>query len=318
MKKVLKIFGYLLLGLLVLVLGMAAYIQISPFPTYHDVPVPDIKIVPDSARLAEGARLATTICAHCHRGADGKLSGALWIDDPDFGKIWSANITQDPKVGIGRYTDGELVRVLRTGIKRDGHFAGPFMNFGNLADEDIASIIAFLRSDAPQVQPSPNRQPPATAPFVYNMVSKLFFKPEGYPKAAIVAPPPADTLAYGRFLAISKWRCFQCHSASFETINQWEPEKTPGFLAGGNPITDPQKNLVHSANITPDPETGIGSWTYEQFEQAVRFGKRPDGRQLRHQMPPFTVLTDGEVHAIYRYLQSVPPTKNAVARNFEH
>lgn len=317
MKKALKIFGYCLLGLLVLVLGMAAYIQWSPAPTYHDVPIPEVKITPDSARIAEGARIALTICAYCHRGADGKLSGDLWINDPEAGKLWSANITQHPEAGIGKYTDGELVRVLRTGVKRDGHLSGPFMTFPSMSDEDIAAVISFLRSDAPQVQPSPNRQPPADLSLIFKMLTKLIFKPDAYPEKTIVAPPPTDQLAYGRYLATAKWYCFDCHSASFETNNKVEPEKSPGYCAGGNPVADKENNIVNSANITPDPETGIGSWTLDEFGQAVRFGKRPDGKNLRHQMPPMTLLTDEEVAAIWTYLQTVPPVKNAVERNFE-
>ncbi len=316
MKKVFKILGYTLLGLLVLVLGMAAYIQLSPAPTY-DSPIPDVKITADSSHIAEGARIALTLCAYCHRGEGGKLSGNLVVNDPELGKLWSGNITQHPEAGIGTYTDGELFRLLRTGIKRDGHFAGPFMLFPLMSDDDIASVISFLRSDAPQVQPSPNRQPPAEMSFLLNMLMKVILKPLPYPSKPIVAPAPTDQLAYGRYLATGKWNCFSCHSANFETNNELEPEKSVGFFGGGNPVADKENNIVHSANITPDPEHGIGAWTQEQFAAAVRFGKRPDGRSLRHQMPPMTVLRDEEISALWTYLKSLPPSKNAVTRNFE-
>ena len=72
---------------------------------------------------------------------------------------------------------------------------------------------------------------------------------------------------------------------------------------------------MNSANITLDRETGIGAWTEAQFAEAVRFGKRPDGKALSHLMPPMSMLRDDEVSAIWAYLQTVPPLKNAVQRS---
>lgn len=313
MKKVLKIFGYLLLGLLVLILGLAAYIQWTPEPTYK-VQAPDLKITPDSARLAEGRRIVMNECAECHRGPDGKLSGDIWSNESDFGTIWSANLTQHPDAGIGRYTDGELAYLLRTGIKRDGHAAGPFMAFPLLADEDLASVIAFLRSDAPEVQPSERNKPPRELPFLGKMFFNLIYKPLPYRPEPVVAPDPSNQIAWGRYLATSKWKCSECHSASFETNNPFEPEKSAGFCGGGNLLEDKEKNTALSANITPDPETGIGAWTEAQFAEAIRFGKRPDGRALSPIMPPMTVLTDAEISALWAYLRTVPPIKNPVDR----
>lgn len=313
MKKILKVLAYIFGGLIALLLVVAAYIQFSPMPTY-DIKAPNLNITPDSALLAEGRRIVLTTCISCHRGADNTLSGHLWADHELFGKLWSANLTQHPTAGIGQYTDGELAHTLRTGIKRDGHFAGPFMVFPVMADADVAAVIAFLRSNAPEVQPSERRQPPAELSFLGKMFYKILVKPVPYPQQAIVAPPPSDKIAWGRYLATGKWECYRCHSASFETNNDVEPEKSAGFLGGGNLLEDAEHNKAVSANITPDPETGIGKWTEAQFTQAVRYGKRPDGTALNPMMPPMTVLTDAEVSALWAYLQTVPPLKNAVAR----
>jgi len=314
MKKAFKIIGYILGGLLTLVLLFAAYVQFGPMPAY-EVKAPDLKIEPDSAKIAEGRRIVLTDCAHCHRGPDGKLSGDIFMEDPAFGKIWSANITQHPDAGIGQYTDGELAHLLRTGIKRDGSFAGPWMTFPLLSDEDMHAVIAFLRTDAPEVQPSERRSRQMELSFVGKMVFKLFLpKPFDYPSRPIVAPAPSDKVAYGRYLATGKWECFRCHSASFETNNELEPEKSIGYFGGGNLVGDKDNPPVPSANITPDKETGIGSWTEEQFSNAVRFGKRPDGQPLSHVMPPFAILSDEEVSALWAYLQTVPPVKNKVER----
>lgn len=316
MKKALKIFGYLMLGLLAIVIGLAAYIQFSAIPVYPVNP-PGLTITPDSALVAEGRRIVMTDCAHCHRASDGKLSGEIWLDDPVFGTLWTGNITQHPAAGIGAYTDGELALLLRTGIKRDGHFAGPWMTFPLVSDQDLAAIIAFLRSDAPEVQAVDKPQPPADLKFIGKMFVKMFLKPvaTSYPQQSIPTPSPADTLAYGCYLATGRWECYRCHSASFETNNDFEPEKSTGYFSGGNPITTKEGLDINSANITPDRETGIGNWTLAQFTEAVRFGKRPDGRSLNPAMPPMSMLTDTEISALWAYLRTVPAIHHPVERN---
>lgn len=311
MKKALKIFGYFILGFFALLLCAAAYIQLAPMPTYKVAP-PQLNIVHDSAHIAEGRRIVLTECIECHRGPDGKPSGALWVDDPQLGKLYSANLTQHPEFGLKRYSDAELAYTLRTGIKRDGHFAGPFMLFPRLSDEDLASVIAFLRSDAPEVQPSDRPKPPAEVKFLGKLWYKLLVEPLPYPEKPIVAPSPSDKVAYGRYLATGKWSCYLCHSANFESNDLLQPEKSPGFFAGGNPIKDLEGNHAPSANITPDRATGIGAWTEAQFSEALRFGKRPDGTPINGAMPAFAMLTDAEVSAIWAYLQTVPAVNHKV------
>ena len=309
MKKVLKVLGYTLGSLLLIVLLFAAYIQFAPLPVY-EVKAPDLHIQPDSVRIAEGGRIVMTMCAECHRGDDGQLSGKLWADDAIFGKLWSANLSQHPEAGIGKYTDGELAYMIRTGVKRDGHFAGPFMAHPLMADEDVAAIIAFLRSDAPAVQPIDQRPPAPEYYFVGKLAYKLIFKPLPYPAGPIHPPPASDQIAWGKYLATSKWQCYRCHSASFETNDDLVPEKSTGFFAGGNPLADPDKVIVPSANLTPDPETGIGNWTQAQFMEAIRSRKRPDGTSVRLPMPPLTALSDAELMAIWAYLRTIPAVKS--------
>jgi mono/diheme cytochrome c family protein len=81
-------------------------------------------------------------------------------------------------------------------------------------------------------------------------------------------------------------------------------------LGGGNTLLNTEGEKVVSRNITADPETGIGTWTEEQFAQSVRFGTSPHG-PLAYPMPKYSQLSDHEVKAIFTYLQSVPKIKNA-------
>ena len=321
MKKAIKIIGIIIGAIVLVVLLGAAAINFSGIPSYDTNP-PDLKVEPDSTRIAEGKRLATLVCNQCHQGPSGKLEGKFMNDIPaEFGKVWAPNITQHPQSRLAPYSDGELAFLLRTGIKRDGKFAPPWMpKFPHLSDEDLYGVIAYLRSDARELQPSDKVQPAPVPSFLVKVLCRVAFKPLPYPEKTIEAPPMTDKVAYGRYLVNSKIDCYSCHSEDFKTMNIEEPEKSGGYLGGGNPMISPEdgKTVVRSANITMDKETGIGNWTEEQFIQAVRFGQRPDGKPMRQPMAPYSALSDEEVSAIWAYLQTAPPIRNEVERNWSN
>jgi cytochrome c1 len=234
-----------------------------------------------------------------------------------FGKAWAPNITQSPDSRLTGYSDGELAYFFRTGVKRDGGYAPPWMpKFPHLSDYDLKSVIAYLRSEQPELKGSDVVQPVCEPTFLTKFICRVAFKPLPYPAKAIEAPPIEDKVAYGRYLAVGKVDCFGCHSPSFETMNIMEPEKTPGFFSGGNPMPDREGKIIHTANLTMDKETGIGAWTEDQFVEAVRFAKHPDGKSLRDPMIPFSAMTDAEARAIWAYLQTVPVIRHPVERNW--
>ena len=308
MKKVLKVLGILIGILVILGAAGAAYIHFNGIPTY-EVKAVEIKVTPDSTMLAEGKRLATLVCNQCHMAPSGKLEGNLMADlPPQFGKAWSANITRDEQYGTGRYTDGELAYLLRTGIKRDGSYAPPWMpKFPHLSDYDLQSIIAYLRSDAPELEAVNKPQRPCEPTFFAKFLCYVAFKPLPYPTAAITAPPNEDKVAFGKYISTGKVECFGCHSPSFETMNVLEPEKTPGYFSGGNAMQNLEGETILTRNLTPDPTTGIGGWTEEQFIKAVKYGQRDGKPALRYPMVPYAAMTDEEVAAIFAYLQTIPP-----------
>ena len=130
--------------------------------------------------------------------------------------------------------------------------------------------------------------------------------------AAEVAPaaeaPPADPLVeQGRYLALAG-NCATCH-----TRHGGEP------YAGGLPFKTPYAFLgtLHSTNITPDPETGIGSWTEAQFIRAMHSGVAADGSRLFPAFPytSFTLASEDDVKAIYAFLKTVPAVRYAPPRN---
>jgi cytochrome c2 len=182
------------------------------------------------------------------------------------------------------------------------------------SDDDIESIVAFLRSDDPLVAPAAQDPPGFTRPsFLTKVLTHTVFKPLPYPKTRVAMPSPSDRVAYGRYLSDS-FGCFGCHSADFKTMNDLEPEKTKGFYGGGNPLLDQRGETIHTANLTPDETTGIGRWSEADFDRALRFGVRPDRTVLLYPMVPMPEFTRDETAALYAYLRTVPKIANAVPR----
>jgi len=115
----------------------------------------------------------------------------------------------------------------------------------------------------------------------------------------------------GKYLVNTVAACGNCHNPR-DAKGQYIEDKT---LAGGARIPLPQAT-VFGPNITPDPETGIGSWTDEQVVAAIREGVRPDNSIIGPPMPieMYRHLSDEDVRAIVAYLRTVPAVKNEVPR----
>ena len=308
MKRALKALGYAVGAVVVLVGGFVAYCAIDGIP-HFDKPVVDIKVEVTPERVARGKKLVSLLCAECHKDpTTGKLTGKRMDDaPPEFGELHSRNITRSKEHGIGSWTDGELIALLRTGIARDGRYTPVWMaKLPHMADEDVASIVAFLRSDDPLVQPSEVPSVPCKVTLLSKILCHTVFRPLPLPTHVQTAPAKTDKVAYGRYLVTDALECYACHSADFKTMNVDEPEKSPGFLGGDNALIGLSHEKIYSANITPDPKTGIGTWTEAQLERALRDGIRPDNTLVRYPMEPMRDLDDDDVAAIYAYLMQVP------------
>jgi mono/diheme cytochrome c family protein len=314
MKKLVKWLGIAFAAVVAVVAAVAAYIAVAPIPHYPVVRVDfPVEITPD--RVARGKRTVEMLCAGCHMDSStGGLTGKNMLDVPaQFGAAWSRNITAHPVNGIGSWTNGEIAYLLRTGIARDGRYTPPWMvKLPNLSDEDLRDIIAFLRSDDPLVQPRNVANHDSQPSFLTKLLCRVAFKPFPYPTQEIETPSPSDPVAYGRYLVDAKLQCYGCHSTDFQTNDDLYPEKSVGYLGGGNAMPDLGGKIVYTANLTPDDETGIGRWTGDDFRRALKDGIRPDNRPLRYPMVPYRPLADEEMDAIFAYLRTVPAIRKKV------
>ena len=319
MKKLVRAFGYLVLIVLLLVLAFAGFLQIRGIPKYtiEHVDFPQVQSTPE--RIELGGKIASVQCAVCHRGSDGKLSGRLLHEmPPEFGEIHSANITQSKEHGIGKWTDEQIAYLLRTGCKPNGQFIPIYMpKFPHLSDEDLKSIISFLHSDKPVVQASELADVPSKPSLLVKFLCMVAFKKIPYPTAPIIAPDSNNAGDYGKYLVTGRYDCYPCHSKDFKTCNMQFPEKSEGFMGGGNSLITLEGKVRFSANLTRDSKTGIGNWTLQDFEKAMHEQKSKDGHALREPMLPYNTLTDVEVKSIWAYIQSIPSIENKVDRKWD-
>ncbi|GJQ20992.1 MAG: alcohol dehydrogenase [Bacteroidia bacterium] len=317
-RRLLWIAGSLVAVILVAIIAVVLYVH-SAWDTPHDRPVVSLKASTDPLAVARGEYLFKYghACWGCHSpkpDAAVPPSGGRAFDlrsvGPGFGIFYARNITPDPETGIGAWSDGEIVRALREGLSRDGTVLFPIMPieaFHGLSDEDALAIVSYLRS-LPPIRNAPSRSELSFATkalYTFGIIG-----PAPAITEPIVAPPRGKTVEYGRYLANYATGCMDCHTprnledGSFyrdslfagSTIRFGEDEARPHVMA-------------YATNITPDPETGIGKWTEEQFLEAVRAGMRPDGTVLSTHMPYgyFGLMDEEDLGAIFLYLQSIKP-----------
>jgi mono/diheme cytochrome c family protein len=274
------------------------------------------------ARLVRGEYLAKHVsgCVDCHtshdysrRGApeSGPLgAGGFCLREADGfpGHLCTANITSDRAAGVGAWTDGELLRAIRDGVDREGRPLFPMMpyeKFSHLGDEDLRSIVAYVRT----LPPSARVTPPKHLAFPLSLLIRLA---PGPVTTQVTAPSPSDTVAYGEYLTTVA-ACEDCHTPT----EKGKP--LPGMrFAGGQQMKGPW-GTVTTANITPDDATGIGRMTRDQFiarfqAMAALPTDQPAPATGQTVMPwsDYGGMTASDLGSIYDYLRTVPKVHHAV------
>jgi mono/diheme cytochrome c family protein len=145
------------------------------------------------------------------------------------------------------------------------------------------------------------------APLIAAALGTALLAIAAWPAAA--QPADARTLARGEYLA-AIMDCGGCHTGG-ALIGKPDPKLALAGSAIGFQI--PELGTFYPPNLTPDRETGLGSWSAAEIVTAVRTGVRPDGRILAPIMPwhSYAALTDADAGALAAYLKSIPPVRNA-------
>jgi cytochrome c553 len=239
----------------------------------HSVALPQIAADRTPAGLAAGARFAAVMgCRGCH-GPNG--NGRLLVDVP--GVIHAAAPALAPRVAT--YSDAELARLIRHGIKRDGTalYVMPIDGHARIADDDLARIIAWLRT----LKPSPADRPDGLS---FGPVGRLAvltggIKPQYKVGTEAPAHRPTDT---GQYLVDSA--CGSCHALRQQREAHDDGRPVPAL-----------------AQIGP-------AYDLPAFQRLLRTGKglspRDLGLMASVAKDDLSHLTDAEIAAIHRYLRS--------------
>ncbi|MEK7690989.1 MAG: cytochrome C [Bdellovibrionota bacterium] len=289
---------------------------------FPDVPRPDLKAVTDPVVIARGKYLVhgPAHCSQCHSGADRDhpelvhttpLHGGLEFAMGPIATTYGRNLTPDPETGIGKISDGDLARTLRTGVDHKGTLSF-FMTAAasKPSDDDIVAIISYLRSLAPLQKQIATGE---WKPFGKILMSTTKLGPSREPAPAVAPPAETVSIERGKYLAKNIMLCSGCHTpfdmGSFASVG---PEAS-GSLPDPSHGKDEGMEFV-APNLTSDPSGITGKWSEDQF--VLRLKK---GRAYPSSIMPwegFQATTETDLRSVYQYLKSLPPIKNDLGPSY--
>ena len=310
--KIFKLIGKIFLSLIGLFLLFGLYIQFG-FNVTYDRPYPDVQLSTDPVVIARGEYLVRgpAHCEGCHSHPDDQdalkagrkvpLKGGKTFDTP-LGMIYPKNLTPDLETGIGQKTDGELARLLRYAVDSKGHSIIPFfMPFSNMNDQDLSAVISYMRNQ----EPVHNKVPETSYSFMGKVMKRLLIRPSEPDPLIDRNVQPDSTAAYGRYLAYSVANCVGCHTKfSIQKMDFDGPH-----FAGGMEADEGGEYVFLTPNLTPDPNTGhITNWSETQFVERFKAGRVFEESPMAWEY--FSNMTELDLKAIYRFLQSLDPVEN--------
>jgi len=272
-------------------------------------PLTNIKYERTDQRLKHGKYMVTSIlqCLTCHSPRDwnapgappiaGKEgSGGTTLQEDSITRIIAPNITSDKETGAGTWTDDMLARAIREGVGHDGralNWQMPYWTFRNLSEEDLASVVVYLRT----LPPVHHIVPPTKLSAEEKLGTEKSLSPLTEP---VATRDLSDPIKRGSYL-VKIGECVGCHTS--------HAEYNPGLLGGRNEISRFGKTAF-SANITADA-SGM-AYGPEGFIFVIRTGK---GGTLSPIMPwiAFKNMNDEDLKAIYAYLKTFPPSQHYVS-----
>ena len=277
-------------------------------------------------KIARGSYLFNNVarCVDCHStrdwtkyaapvvgGTEGKGGEAFthaMMGVP--GEFYARNITP---TALADWSDEEIARAITTGVNKHGEALYPVMpyrNYGELDPEDVQSLVAYIRT----LKPQPDEVPDRSFHFPMQIVVRTLPQPPRFAPR----PDPSDHVAYGGYL-VRTAGCAECHAT-----RDAKGELIPGMeFAGGMEFRFPEGGLVRAPNITPDADTGIGTWSETQFVSRFKIWERtpervlPTAQRRNNTVMPWKQLggmTRDDLKAIYAYLRTQKPMIHRVVK----
>jgi hypothetical protein len=316
MKRFMKISLVIVLCLVALLaVGITATVGWRPFLGPRARPLTNRAFERTPERWARGKYIVENLaaCAFCHSPHDwskhdSPIPPGMEGAGEDFsmmmglpGHVVAPNLTPDAETGSGSWSDDALARAIREGIGHDGRTLFPMMPYEayrHMPDEDLASVIVYLRS----LPPVRNLLPRTEIIFPVKYLIRSVPEPITDP-----VPPldDSDEVKRGNFL-VTIAGCRDCHTP----MDMGQP--LPNMELSGGQIFEGPWGRVASANLTPDP-SGIPYYDEALFMQAIRTGY-VKARSLNQIMPwrNYGGMTDEDLKAIFAYLKKVKPIHHVV------
>jgi mono/diheme cytochrome c family protein len=252
-------------------------------------------------------------CTSCHAAPDAtgedrlKLAGGLALKTP-FGTFHAPNISPDPEHGIGGWSMAEFVTSMKFGVGRGGthlYPAFPYTSYQRMRVEDVMDLKAYLDTLPPVATDAPGHE----LPFPFSIRRGLGLWQLLYVDGTSFMPDPAksdDAISRGAHLVRGPGHCGECHSPR-NVIGGIDSSRA---YAGG-PAPEGDGTIP---NITPDEETGIGSWSEDEIVEAFQTGTKPNfddfSGAMKHVQENLAKLAPEDLAAIAAYLKSLPPIKS--------
>jgi mono/diheme cytochrome c family protein len=233
-----------------------------------------------------------------------------------LGTVYSTNITQDKDTGLGGWSDQQIIDAIVRGVRRDGSRSLPVMpyeKYSGMAQEDLKALVAYLRTLKPIKKATPELK--TKAPFVRSLGTWAYLKAFGRFSSS-PAQAPKSGVDRGRYLTEHVALCGDCHTPR----NSLGVPKQSMYMAGAGQDIGPLGEGV--PNITPDKETGIGSWKREEIAELLLTGTKPDFDNVQGLMYEviqgtphgYKDMTKEDALAIADYLRSIPPIVNKIGK----
>ena len=295
--------------------GITATIGWRPFIGPKARPLTDRRFEASPERLARGQYLTENLldCFACHSDREWTkhdvplVAGTKGGGSPTFpledlpGRVYPPNISSDPENGAGQWSDDQLARAIREGIGNDGRALFPFMpyeNYRHMSDEDLASVIVYLRSLPPVRRAVPRTELIFPVKYLIRTVPEPLTQP-------VPSPDLSTAVKRGEHL-VTLGGCRDCHTPMEQGQRMHALDLSGGFLLRG------PWGEVASANLTPDP-SGIPYYDEALFIEVLRTG-HVKARKLAPIMPWWAHrgLVDEDLKAMFAYLRTISPVKHRV------
>lgn len=257
--------------------------------------------------IERGSYLVNSVgaCGNCHtpraQGApvmERQLSGGFQTFDEPWFAVKGSNLTPDRETGLGAWSDSDIKRAIKQGVRPNGVPLAPVMPFpfyGIINARDVDAIVAYVRSVAPIANPV---QTP-----VYKTVMPVV--PVPGTEKPMSEDEQLDPIKRGFYLA-SIAHCMACHARRSES----EPaDYSNNFGKGGRVFKGPWGESI-VANISSHKEKGLGAWTDAEIRRSLVEGVSRDGRKLKPPMVDYSSyyrrLTEQDLTALVAWIRTIP------------